>query len=111
MYVYTQINGIHRFDLPVRRTEFNFYPMNTQQRRYKIGAVLVLALTSTLMAELLEGSTPVSRINYLLPQFLFYGPAAILIREITRRMGRGWTTIILLGWAFGITEESVVLQT
>ncbi|WP_448700739.1 hypothetical protein ACFGVR_01855 [Mucilaginibacter sp. AW1-3] len=72
--------------------------------------LFTLVVAATVMAELLIGSTPLSRIGQLLPQFLFYGSGVILVREITRRMGLGWTTIILLGLAYGIIEEGLALQ-
>jgi hypothetical protein len=72
--------------------------------------LFTLVVAATVMAELLIGSTPFSRIAQLLPQFLFYGSGVILIREITRRMRLGWTTIILLGFAYGIIEEGLALQ-
>jgi len=62
------------------------------------------------MAELLSGSTPISRANQLLPQFLLYGTGALLVREITRRLGLGWKTIIVLGFTFGFITEGLVLQ-
>ncbi len=37
-----------------------------------------------------------------------YGGAALVIREVTRRTGRGWTTIILLSSAFGILQSGLV---
>jgi hypothetical protein len=40
-----------------------------------------------------------------------YGGAALLIREVVRRQGRGWGTILLLGIAFAVAEECVILQT
>jgi hypothetical protein len=39
-----------------------------------------------------------------------YGGAALLIREVTRRAGRGWPTILLLALAFGLLLEGVVNQ-
>jgi hypothetical protein len=72
--------------------------------------LLTLVIASTLIAELFSGSTPFSRIVQLLPQFLLYGTGAVLIREVTRRLGLGWTTIILLGFAFGLVVEGLVLQ-
>ena len=38
---------------------------------------------------------------------LFYGSAAILIREITRRWGKSWPTILAFGAAYGICEEGL----
>src|SRR6186713_1284854 len=71
---------------------------------------LTLVLASTLIAELLSGSTPLSRGNQRLPQFFLYGSGSVLIREITRRLGLGWGTLILLGFAFGLVEEGWALQ-
>ena len=41
----------------------------------------------------------------------FYGSAALLIREVARRTGRGWPTMLLLALAFGLIEEGVLDQT
>ena len=40
-----------------------------------------------------------------------YGVAALIIREVTRRRQRGWGTILLLGMAYALAEECVILQT
>ncbi len=84
--------------------------MNKEKINTKWSRLIALVVISTLMAELLSGSTPFSRIQQLLPQFLLYGSGAILVREITRRLGLGWKTIILLGFAFGIIIEGLTLQ-
>jgi hypothetical protein len=39
-----------------------------------------------------------------------YGTVAVLIREITRRTGRGWPTILLLGAAFGLVQAGLIDQ-
>jgi hypothetical protein len=39
-----------------------------------------------------------------------YGGGALLIRELTRRTGRGWPTILLLGAAYAIIEEAFTTQ-
>lgn len=39
-----------------------------------------------------------------------YGAPAVLIREITRRRGLGWPTILLLATAFGLIEVGLVDQ-
>jgi hypothetical protein len=36
-----------------------------------------------------------------------YGGGALLIREITRRTGRGWPAILVLGLAYGVLEPGV----
>ena len=76
----------------------------------KFGRLLLLVCMSTIIAEVLSGSTTLSRIQYLPTQFILYGAAVILIREVSRRLNAGWPTIILLGLAFGLTLEGLVLQ-
>jgi hypothetical protein len=76
----------------------------------KIGPVLCLFLLSPVIAELLSGSTPLSRGEQLIFESIFYGPAALLIREFVRRRQLGWFSVILLGFAFGIIEECLLLQ-
>jgi len=39
-----------------------------------------------------------------------YGGAAVLIRELARRTGRGWPTIVLLAAAFGFVQAGLVDQ-
>lgn len=39
-----------------------------------------------------------------------YGGPALLIREVARRSGRGWTTMLLLAAAFGLLEAGIVDQ-
>ena len=39
-----------------------------------------------------------------------YGCAAILIREVARRTGRGWPTILILALAFGVLQPGLVDQ-
>ena len=41
---------------------------------------------------------------------LIYGPGVLLIRELVRRSGRGWASILLLGAAYGFIEEGLSLQ-
>jgi hypothetical protein len=76
----------------------------------KIGPIAVLFILSPIIAELLSGSTPASRAEQLIFESVFYGSAALLIREFVRRYKLGWFSIILLGFAFGIIEEGLLLQ-
>jgi hypothetical protein len=54
---------------------------------------------------------PAQQIGMLLLFRAFYGSAARLIREIARRTGRGWPTMLLLALAFGLIEEGLLDQT
>ncbi|MET0695141.1 MAG: hypothetical protein ABWY56_14500 [Propionibacteriaceae bacterium] len=78
---------------------------------------LTLALMSGVTAEFLlgdqylQGLVPVGQqLGMLALYTTFYGSAAVLIREVTRRTGRGWPTLLLLAFAFGVFEEGVVDQ-
>jgi hypothetical protein len=73
--------------------------------------VVALVFLSPVLTELLAGIVPISRLWLLIPEMAVYGGAALLIREVARRGGRSWGTILLLGIAFAVTEECVILQT
>src|SRR6185437_16296228 len=81
-----------------------------RQRRWM--AALALYLLAPITAELLTGSTPpLQFVNPL--SFLFltalYGSGALLVRETVRRRGLGWWSVILLGAAYGVLEEGLVV--
>jgi hypothetical protein len=79
-------------------------------RTTRIGPLVVLAIAATLMAEFLTGSTPLSRAYELGSELIMYGSGVIVIRETVRRLHLGWASILLLGMAYGLTEEGLVLQ-
>jgi hypothetical protein len=72
--------------------------------------VLALLLLAPWVGEFLLGNISVRRLPALLILALLYGCGALLIREVTRRTGRGWPTILLLGAAYGVIEAGVVDQ-
>ncbi|MES1200430.1 MAG: hypothetical protein ABUS57_03165 [Pseudomonadota bacterium] len=76
----------------------------------RLFAALSLFVLSPLIAEYLLGSLPMNMIAILPIMALMYGSAAVLIREIVRRTGRGWVTLILLATAYGFLEEGLVTQ-
>jgi hypothetical protein len=76
----------------------------------RLPAALTLFILSPLVAEYLLGSLPVAMIGILPIMALMYGSAAVLIREIVRRSGRGWPSIALLACAYGFIEEGFVTQ-
>lgn len=74
---------------------------------------LALFVLSPLTAEYILGYdvTTGNLIQLLLGLLLLaplYGGPALLIRELARRMGRGWPAIILLAFAFGIFQAGLV---
>jgi hypothetical protein len=71
--------------------------------------VFVLFVLSPLLAEFVFGATPLSRAGGLVPVAFLYGGGAVLIRELARRRGPGWGRIALLGAAYAVVEEGLVL--
>ena len=79
--------------------------------------VAALAVFAPLMAEFVLGDQYLSgridagqQIGEFVLYVLWYGMAAVLIREIARRTGRGWPTILLLGLGFALVEEGLLTQ-
>ncbi|HEY7835437.1 MAG TPA: hypothetical protein VIG30_17810, partial [Ktedonobacterales bacterium] len=78
-------------------------------------AILLLFFLAGFTAEVLTGSTPI--LVYLTNPFSFifnpllYGCGALLVREIVRHRGLGWTSVLWLGAAYGIFEEGLVINT
>ncbi|HEY3390440.1 MAG TPA: hypothetical protein VGK38_12750 [Prolixibacteraceae bacterium] len=84
--------------------------MDKSNKLSDLKPILTLYVLSPLIAELLFGSTPVSRSVQLIFESLLYGSGVLLVREFARRQRLGWTSIILLGIAFGVVEECILLQ-
>lgn len=72
---------------------------------------IVLVILSPLVIEVLYGSTPITKIWLVVPEFLVYGCGALIARTLVRRLGLGWGSLLLLGFAYSIAEECVILQT
>ncbi|WP_406311266.1 hypothetical protein OHA77_20790 [Streptosporangium sp. NBC_01639] len=77
----------------------------------RIAPALGLFLLSPLIAEYLLGNVPSSDIGGMIILAPMYGGGALIIREVTRRTGRGWPTLLLLGCAYGVLEASLIDQT
>jgi hypothetical protein len=76
----------------------------------RLAAVVLLLILTPLIAEYLLGNLPTSVLSYLPGLTLLYGAGAVFIRELVRRTGRGWPSLILLATAYGLLEEGVVTQ-
>lgn len=77
-------------------------------------AVFTLLILAPLCGEMLSGSMPplewiVNPFGVLLITML-YGSGALLIREFVHRWGKGWPSVLLLGLAYGIYEEGLVVR-
>jgi hypothetical protein len=75
--------------------------------------LLALFVLAPLTGEMLSGSAP--PVEFFQPFGLIvllalYGSGAILIREIVRRWHKGWPSVLLLGAAYGIYEEGMVVR-
>jgi hypothetical protein len=78
--------------------------------RRRITPVLGLLFLAPWVGEYLLGNIPAGEIVALPFLVPLYGAGALLIREVTRRTGRGWPTIFLLATAYGIIEAGLVDQ-
>jgi len=83
--------------------------MPNQQR--SILAAVTLFFVAPLVAEYLLGDFAVNKLSPLIVMAPMYGGGALLIRELARRTGRGWPTILLLGCAYCLIEEGYTTQT
>jgi hypothetical protein len=88
-------------------------PAQTTQlpARQRIAPIITLLVLAPIIVEFLFGSTHISTAYLLLPQIGVYGAGALLIRALARYRGRGYGAILLLGLAFAVAEECVILQT
>jgi hypothetical protein len=77
----------------------------------RVWPALALFFLSPWVAEYLLGNISVTMLGAMLALAPLYGGGAILVREVARRAGRGWPTILLLALAYGIVEEAFVTQT
>ncbi|MGD0097706.1 MAG: hypothetical protein ABSB60_14530 [Terracidiphilus sp.] len=79
-------------------------------RKRNIFAVITLLFVAPLVAEYLLGDLPLRMLTALIVLAPAYGGAAILIREIARRTGRGWPTMLTLGAAYALIGEGLITQ-
>jgi len=73
-------------------------------------AALTLFFTAPFVAEYLLGDLSLKLLPALIVMAPVYGGGALLIRELVRRSGRGWPTILLLGAAYALIEEGFLTQ-
>jgi len=71
---------------------------------------LGLFFLSPLVAEFVLGNIPISTIFALLFLAPLYGGGAVLIREVVRRRGWGYPSVVILALAYGVLEEGVTTQ-
>jgi hypothetical protein len=76
----------------------------------RIAPAVALYFLAPFVAEFLLGDFPLTLIFLILPLSTMYGGGALFVRELVRRTGRGWPTIVLLAVAFGVVEEGLLTQ-
>jgi hypothetical protein len=79
----------------------------------RLPPALVLFFLAPAIGELLSGSAPPAEFFHpftLLLLGALYGSGAILTREFAMRWGKGWPSMLLLGAAYGIVEEGLMVK-
>jgi hypothetical protein len=86
----------------------NLTPLGRPTMLRRIAPAVGLFFLAPLVAEYLLGNVPVSAIAGLFVLAPMYGGGAILVREIARRSGAGWPTILVLALAYGVLQPSLI---
>ena len=76
----------------------------------RVAPAFALFFLSPLVAEYLLGDFTFAVLGYLILLGPMYGGGAVLIREVVRRTGRGWPSLVLLALAYGVFEEGIATQ-
>ena len=82
-------------------------------KRKGMWPALVLFFLAPAIGELLSGSSPPAEFFNpfgLLVMAALYGSGAILVRELRVRWDKGWPTVFVLGAAYGIVEEGLMVK-
>jgi len=77
----------------------------------RVAPAVALFFVAPLVAEFLLGNLPVTLLPALIVLAPMYGGGALLIREMVRRRGGGWPSILALGFAYAVLEEAFTTQT
>jgi hypothetical protein len=76
----------------------------------RVAPAIGLYFLAPLVAEFCLGDFPLTMLPLIVPFAAVYGGGALLIREVTRRAGRGWPTMLLLALAYGVLEEGLLTE-
>jgi hypothetical protein len=77
---------------------------------HRLRLAWTLFFLAPLIGEFLLGNQPVTALPAVLILAPMYGGGAVLIREVTRRAGRGRPTMIVLAAAYALVEEGPIDQ-
>lgn len=75
-----------------------------------LAPAVTLFFFAPFIAEFLLGDLPLTMLPALIVLAPMYGGGALLIRELVRRTGRGWPSILLLAICYGVVEEAFTTQ-
>ncbi|GAA2217001.1 hypothetical protein ACFY2R_29370 [Micromonospora olivasterospora] len=92
---------------PIVRAAFPAVP---DERPHNRRAALALAVLAPLCAEVSLGTVPLRMAWAWLIFAPIYAAGTLALREILRRTGGGYGNLLLLGVAYGLVEEGLVLQ-
>lgn len=76
----------------------------------RVAPAVGLFFLAPFAAEFLLGNLPITMLPALVILAPMYGGGALLIREVVRRRGFGWPSILLLAVAYGVLEEGLTTQ-
>lgn len=79
----------------------------------RVPPAVVLFFLSPVVAELLSGSAPPTEFFNPVGFFILaslYGSGAILVREMNVQWGKGFVSLLMLGAAYGIVEEGLMVK-
>lgn len=76
-----------------------------------LAPAFTLIFLAPFIAEVLSGATRVSFLYAFIPEMMMWGCGALLIREVVKLWGGGWTSVLFLGLSLSVFEECVVQQT
>ncbi|WP_052265393.1 hypothetical protein [Ruegeria sp. ANG-R] len=77
----------------------------------RFAPALLLLIISPLIAEFLLGDFNVRQFAYLGIFIPLYGALALFVRELVRRSGRGWVSMLVMALVCGLIYEGLVNQT
>lgn len=83
---------------------------SVKPRRARFRPALALFLLAPFVGEFLLGNLTLAELPLGIILAPLYGCGALLVREVTRRTGRGWPTMVLLASAYALVEEGPVDQ-
>ncbi len=76
----------------------------------RVAPAIGLFLLAPFVGEFLLGNLSIGELGLGIILAPMYGAGALLIREVARRTGRGWPTMILLAVAYALMEEGPIDQ-